>query len=208
MEKNRPSPFLVLIVRLVRQAKCKVRRTREVLYSAMRTATFAATFLCLLLSAREAASFTPTFVTIEASGRGRRGRGVIFASPGPPGAPSGPYGTGRLQLDTEEAVGAKALYDMVLVERIQKPKELDSGLVMPDDKQPKLHVARVLSVGPGREEENGRRTPIEGIEEGMLVVVKNPWGIGPKDEETGDGRMLSYVRHADVACVLNGKVLG
>lgn len=42
------------------------------------------------------------------------------------------------------------------------------------------------------------------ISVGDTVVLKNPWGIGPKDEETADGRKLSYIRGQDVAAVVKG----
>ena len=93
---------------------------------------------------------------------------------------------------------------MVLVERLQPPVETDTGLYKGQEEQPKLHIAKVLSCGPGREEENGVRGSMPDVQPGDTVVVKNPWGIGPKDEETADGRKLSYVRGIDVA----GKIKG
>lgn len=72
---------------------------------------------------------------------------------------------------------------MVLVERLQPPVETDTGLYKGAEEQPKLHVARVLSVGAGREEENGVLAAMPDVGVGDTVVVKNPWGIGPKDEE-------------------------
>jgi len=54
-------------------------------------------------------------------------------------------------------------------------------------------------VGPGFEEESGILRPMPTISVGDYVVVKNPWGIGPRDEETGDGRKLSFVRGQDIA---------
>ena len=59
-------------------------------------------------------------------------------------------------------------------------------------------------MGPGREEENGRIAPMPDIKVGDIVIAKNPWGIGPKDEETPDGKKLSFMRGADIS----GKVVG
>ena len=42
---------------------------------------------------------------------------------------------------------------------------------------------------------------------GDIVICKNPWGIGPKDEETSDGKKLSYIRGVDIAGVLTGELL-
>lgn len=62
-------------------------------------------------------------------------------------------------------------------------------------------------MGPGREEENGMVVPMPDINVGDVVLSKNPWGIGPKDEETADGRKLSFMRSQDIAAVLDGNFL-
>jgi len=62
-------------------------------------------------------------------------------------------------------------------------------------------------MGPGREEENGMIAPMPNIEVGDIVIAKNPWGIGPKDEETPDGRKLSFMRSQDVSAKVDGKLL-
>eukprot|EP00594_Rhizosolenia_setigera_P012544 CAMPEP_0178965006 /NCGR_PEP_ID=MMETSP0789-20121207/16015_1 /TAXON_ID=3005 /ORGANISM="Rhizosolenia setigera, Strain CCMP 1694" /LENGTH=68 /DNA_ID=CAMNT_0020649889 /DNA_START=346 /DNA_END=552 /DNA_ORIENTATION=+ len=62
-------------------------------------------------------------------------------------------------------------------------------------------------MGPGREEENGMIAPMPPIKPGDLVICKNPWGIGPKDEETADGKKLSFMRSLDIAAIFEGEVL-
>uniref|UniRef100_A0A7R9W3K4 Uncharacterized protein n=1 Tax=Pseudictyota dubia TaxID=2749911 RepID=A0A7R9W3K4_9STRA len=118
----------------------------------------------------------------------------------------GGAGVGRLVLDEKAAQpdAWKCKYDMVLVERIQGKPKKESGLFVPSDDLPKLHLCKVLSVGTGREEENGRIAPMPDIEVGDVVIAKNPWGIGPKDEETGDGKKLSFMRAQDIAAVVTG----
>lgn len=118
----------------------------------------------------------------------------------------GGAGVGRLVLD-ERAASEKVVqchYDMVLTERIQGKPKTASGLFVPDDDLPRLHLCRVISMGPGREEENGRIAPMPNIKVGDIIVAKNPWGIGPKDEETMDGKKLSYMRSQDIAAVITG----
>ena len=144
-----------------------------------------------LLSITSSLSYSPLLL----------GRPSTSLSMGPPNPNKYGAGIGRLELDAS-ALTAKCLYDMVLVERTQQDEETDSGLFKPKEEQPKLHIATVLSVGPGREEENGIVQPMPDIKAGDTVVVKNPWGIGPKDEETADGRKISYVRGQDVAGVV------
>jgi co-chaperonin GroES (HSP10) len=65
----------------------------------------------------------------------------------------------------------------------------------------------VISMGPGREEENGLIQPMPEIQPGDIVIAKHPWGIGPKDEETADGKKLSFMRGGDIAAVVKGKLL-
>ena len=72
---------------------------------------------------------------------------------------------------------------------------------------PKLHLCRVVSLGPGREEENGSIAPMPQIAVGDIVMAKNPWGIGPKDEETSDGKKLSFMRAQDIAAVITGGLM-
>lgn len=63
-------------------------------------------------------------------------------------------------------------------------------------------------MGPGREEENGSIASMPDISIGNYIIAKNPWGIGPKDEETADGKKMSFMRSQDVAAVLDGEFFG
>lgn len=130
---------------------------------------------------------------------------LLHVTPGNSLAASlGASGVGRFVLDQDAATGWQCHYDMVLVERIQGKPKRDTGLFVPDDTLPKLHLCRVLSMGNGREEENGLIAPMPDIQIGDIVVAKNPWGIGPKDEETADGKKLSYMRSQDIAAKITG----
>jgi len=120
---------------------------------------------------------------------------------------SGGAGVGRLVVDTQDPADWQCHYDMVLVERIQGKPKSESGLFVPQDNQPRLHLCRVLSVGSGREEENGLVVPMPDIAPGDIVIAKNPWGIGPKDEETTDGKFLSFMRSQDIAAKIEGGIL-
>ena len=118
----------------------------------------------------------------------------------------GGAGVGRLVFD-DEIESWECKYDMVLVERLQGKPATDSGLFVPRDNLPTLHLCKVISMGPGREEENGRIAPMPNIKKGDVVIAKNPWGIGPKDEETTDGKKLSFMRSKDIVAVVEGTLL-
>mmetsp|Transcript_16629 Transcript_16629/g.20726 ORF Transcript_16629/g.20726 Transcript_16629/m.20726 type:complete len:158 (-) Transcript_16629:20-493(-) len=130
-------------------------------------------------------------------------------SSAPPKKFYGGAGVGRLNLDEKAGLenAWRCKYDMVLVERVQGKPKTEGGLFVPQDDLPRLHLAKVLSVGSGREEENGMIAPMPDIKPGDIVVAKNPWGIGPKDEETPDGKKLSFMRAQDVAAVLKGSIV-
>jgi len=127
-------------------------------------------------------------------------------SAAPPKKYYGGAGVGRFTLDDD--VSWQCAYDMVLVERIQGKPKTESGLFVPEEDLPKLHLCRVLSIGPGREEENGLIAPMPDIKVGDVVIAKNPWGIGPKDEESAGGKKLSFMRSQDIAGVLEGEFIG
>ncbi len=121
---------------------------------------------------------------------------------------NGGAGVGKFVID-ERASKSDVIqchYDMVLVERIQGRPKTDSGLFVPQQDLPRLHLCRVIAHGPGLEEENGRIVPVQGIQINDIVIAKNPWGIGPRDEETADGKKLSYMRFQDVAAVISGGI--
>ena len=126
-----------------------------------------------------------------------------LSSSAPPKKFYGGAGVGRFTLDDGESW--QCAYDMVLVERIQGKPKTDGGLFVPQEDLPKLHLCRVISMGQGREEENGRIAPMPDIKPGDIIVAKNPWGIGPKDEETNSGKKLSFMRSQDIAAVLDGE---
>lgn len=124
-------------------------------------------------------------------------------SAAPPKKYYGGAGVGKLVIEEKE--NWQCHYDMILVERLQtKQKENESGLYVPEDDLPRLHLCQVLSLGPGREEENGSIAPMPDIQVGSIVVAKNPWGIGPRDEETTSGKKLSFMRSQDIAAVITG----
>jgi len=116
----------------------------------------------------------------------------------------GGAGVGRFVVDDVGAGSCQCHYDMVLCERIQGKPPTETGLFVPQEDLPRLHLCRVLSLGPGREEENGLIAPMPDIQVGDIVIAKNPWGIGPKDEETANGKKLSFMRSQDIAAVVTG----
>lgn len=100
----------------------------------------------------------------------------------------------------EEAARQTAMYDMIYVERLNENQQSAGGVFIPklSTSNSDLHMARVVSVGDGREGENGLKTSVGEFKKGDIVFLRNPWGIGPRDEEHR-GRKFSFVREVDVA---------
>lgn len=55
----------------------------------------------------------------------------------------------------------KPLNDRVLVLRIEKDQKTSGGIVIPDTAKEKPQEGKVVAVGPGKFDENGKRIPME-----------------------------------------------
>lgn len=108
-------------------------------------------------------------------------------------------------VEAEELLKQEAIYDLVYVERLPPPETSAGGLILLAPEDPPMHLARVISVGSGLEGEAGCVTPNKDLAPGDLVYLKFPWGIGPKDEQSGEEgtiRRFSFIRYQDVAAVV------
>ena len=45
---------------------------------------------------------------------------------------------------------------------------------------------------------------LNNIKPGDYIIAKDPWGIGPKDEELTDGTKLSFMRSQNIAAKFVG----
>ena len=55
----------------------------------------------------------------------------------------------------------KPLYDRVLVKRIEEKEMRSGGIIIPDTAKEKPMEGKVIAVGSGRIEKDGKRTPLE-----------------------------------------------
>lgn len=82
----------------------------------------------------------------------------------------------------------KPLGDRILVERIEEMEKVSpGGIIIPDTAQEKPTQGRVVAVGAGRRDKDGKRIPME-IKEGDLVVF-GKWG-GNEIKITGKEYLL------------------
>ena len=77
------------------------------------------------------------------------------------------------------AVTIKPLEDRILVEPLEAEQTTKSGLVIPDTAKEKPQEGKVLSIGPGRVDDNGNRVPLD-VAEGDVVIFSKYGGTEVK----------------------------
>jgi len=55
----------------------------------------------------------------------------------------------------------KPLHNRVLVKRIEEPEQKEGGIIVPDTAKEKPMEGKVIAVGSGRREEDGKLIPLE-----------------------------------------------
>ena len=65
---------------------------------------------------------------------------------------------------------ARPLHDRVLLRRIEEKEEVKGGIIIPDTAKEKPMEGEVISVGPGKMMEDGKRSPME-VKAGDRVLI-------------------------------------
>ena len=78
------------------------------------------------------------------------------------------------------------LADRVIVRRFEAEEKTKSGIVLPDAAKEKPTKGKVIAVGPGRLDDNGKRTPVA-VREGETVVYGKWSGT---EVELGDEKFV------------------
>ncbi len=94
----------------------------------------------------------------------------------------------------------KPLAERVVVEPLEKDVETFAGgeLVLPDTAKEKPQQGKVLAVGPGRLDEDGKRIPME-VKVGDTVVYAKYTGTSFK---TDDGKEILFIKEGDILAIL------
>ena len=64
----------------------------------------------------------------------------------------------------------KPLFDRVLVKRVEAEEKKKGGIIIPDTAKEKPMEGKVIAVGSGRLDENGKRIPME-VKEGDTILI-------------------------------------
>ena len=76
----------------------------------------------------------------------------------------------------------KPLHDRVLVKRVDPEEKVKGGIIIPDTAKEKPLEGRVVAIGSGRLDENGKRIPLE-VKVGDRVLVGKYAGTEIKIDE-------------------------
>ena len=87
----------------------------------------------------------------------------------------------------------KPLGDRLIVQAIEEEQTTASGLVLPDTAKEKPQKGKIVAIGDGKLDENGKRIPLE-VKEGDEVLYSK-YGV---TEIKIDGEDLLVLRESDV----------
>jgi chaperonin GroES len=77
----------------------------------------------------------------------------------------------------------RPLYDRILVERVESEETTKGGIILPDTAKEKPQQGKVIAVGEGRRNEDGKIIPLQ-VKEGTLILFGKYSGSEIKIEGT------------------------
>jgi len=95
-------------------------------------------------------------------------------------------------------VNLKPLADRVIVEPIEREETTPSGIVLPETAKEKPQEGRVLAVGPGRMNDDGKRWPLD-VKEGDKVLFAKYAGTEVK---LPDDRKILVLKESDILAIV------
>ena len=98
---------------------------------------------------------------------------------------------------TLNAAAVKPLADRVVVRALEESEQMRGGLYIPDTAKEKPQQGEIVSVGPGKYDENGKRVPMD-VKAGDKVL----YGKYSGTEVTVGGEQLLILRESDVLAVI------
>jgi chaperonin GroES len=95
------------------------------------------------------------------------------------------------------AISLKPLGNRVVVEPIEQEEVTAGGIVLPETAKEKPQKGKVLAVGPGDRDEDGKRIPMD-VSEGDTVLFAKYSGT----EIKVDGKKLLILRENDLLAIV------
>ena len=95
------------------------------------------------------------------------------------------------------SVSINPLEDRVVIQTVEAEQTTSFGLVLPDTAKEKPQEGKVVAVGPGRIDDNGKRVPVD-VAEGDLVIYSKYGGT----EVKYDGEEYLILSARDILAVV------
>lgn len=95
------------------------------------------------------------------------------------------------------SVSIKPLEDRVVIQTVEAEQTTSFGLVLPDTAKEKPQEGKVVAVGPGRIDDNGKRVPVD-VAVGDLVIYSKYGGT----EVKYDGEEYLILSARDILAVV------
>ncbi len=94
----------------------------------------------------------------------------------------------------------RPLHDRIIVRRLQEGEQKVGGIIIPDTAKEKPQQGKVIAVGDGKVNEEGKRVPLE-VKAGDLIL----FGKYTSQEVKLDGEELLIMREDEVLAVIDGE---
>ncbi len=91
----------------------------------------------------------------------------------------------------------RPLHDRVLVKRVEQEEQVRGGIIIPDTAKEKPQEAEVIAVGPGKLNDEGKRSPMD-VQAGDRVLVGKYSG----SEIKIDGNEFVIMREDEILAVI------
>lgn len=88
---------------------------------------------------------------------------------------------GKLKEKGECFMKVKPLADRILAKRLDPEETVKGGIIIPDTAKEKPLEAKVIAVGPGKVDDNGKRIPME-VKKGQRILIGKYSGTDVKIE--------------------------
>ena len=98
------------------------------------------------------------------------------------------------------AVRIRPLHDRVIVQRLEEGEQKVGGIIIPDTAKEKPQQGKVIAVGKGKVEKDGKVTPLD-VKEGDTIL----FGKYSGQEIKLDGEEYLIMREDEVLAVIEGE---
>jgi chaperonin GroES len=94
----------------------------------------------------------------------------------------------------------RPLHDRVLLKRLEQEEQIRGGIIIPDSAKEKPQEAEVVAVGPGKTNDDGKKTPLE-VKAGDRVLIGKYSGSDIKVDDED----YVIVREDEILAIVQGK---